>query len=135
MDRARLMSRIRQAGTMPELALRKVARAAGLKVLENGRALPGSPDLFSIDPPRAVFVHGCFWHRHAGCRAATTPKAHRAFWVNKFLVNCRRDRRNARDLRRLGYRVMTVWECQVGRSANVDRVAGRLVRFFAPTSK
>src|SRR5690349_1434465 len=92
--RARLMSRIRQKGTEPELVVRRLARAAGLRVRLNGPALPGSPDLFSFRPARAVFVHGCFWHRHRACKAATTPKTHCDFWTEKFVANVRRDRRN-----------------------------------------
>lgn len=130
LERSRLMASVRQRGTAPELVVRRLARAAGVMVQANGTALPGSPDLFSLTPPRAVFVHGCFWHRHPGCKAATTPRSHRHFWTEKFVANLRRDRRKLRQLRALGFRVMTVWECQVRRTKNLDRVINRLVRFF-----
>ena len=132
-DRSRLMASVRQHGTAPELVVRKVARDAGLVVRTNGRSLPGSPDLFCANPPRAVFVHGCFWHRHPGCSAATMPKTHRDFWMAKFTANVERDRRKLRQLRALGYRVITIWECQVRRPSDFTRLARRLVRFFEPT--
>lgn len=132
-DRSRLMASVRQHGTAPELVVRKVAREAGLVVRTNGRSLPGSPDLFCANPPRAVFVHGCFWHRHPGCRAATTPKTHRDFWIAKFIANVDRDRRKVRQLRVLGFRVMTIWECEVRRSSNSTRLTRRLLRFFEST--
>lgn len=128
--RSRLMARVRQKGTSAELTVRKLARVAGLKYLTNARGLPGSPDLLTLRPRRAVFVHGCFWHRHPGCRATTTPKSHRGFWIEKFTTNLRRDRRNVRQLRALGFRVMTIWECRLKSEQGADRVMRRLVRFF-----
>jgi len=77
--------------------------------------LPGRPDIVLPKYATVVFVHGCFWHRHKGCRDATMPKTRRAFWRKKFDANVARDRRNRRDLRRLGWRVITVWACEVER--------------------
>src|SRR5439155_141111 len=77
LERSYLMASVRQRGTAPEIVVRRLARAAGLNLRTNGKSLPGSPDLFSSKPLRAVFVHGCFWHRHPRCKAATTPKSHR----------------------------------------------------------
>jgi DNA mismatch endonuclease (patch repair protein) len=127
------MARVRQHGTAPELVVRTIARSAGLDLRTNGKALPGSPDLFCMKPPRAVFVHGCFWHRHPGCSAASTPKAHRDFWVAKFIANVARDERKVRQLREQGFRVMTIWECEVRRGANIAALTRRLVRFFRST--
>src|SRR5262249_46487377 len=108
----------------------QLLRELGIRFQENRRHLPGSPDLVARVPKRAVFVHGCFWHRHRGCKAATTPKSNRRFWAEKFVLNVRRDRRNVRRLRLLGYRVLTLWECKVKKTANTTRTTRRLCRFF-----
>jgi DNA mismatch endonuclease (patch repair protein) len=128
--RSALMASVRQKGTTPELAVRRLARQLRIHVRTNGKHLPGSPDLFLVQPKRAVFVHGCFWHRHINCKATTTPKSHREFWLDKFRANIERDRRKIRRLRSLGFRVMTVWECQVKSPTKIDRVLQRLARFF-----
>src|SRR5687767_12218395 len=107
------MGRVCQAGTCPELAVRRVLRRLRIRVRTNGGGLPGSPDLYDAQRKLAVFVHGCFWHRHRGCPACTTPKDNAGFWAQKFDDNVARDRRKAAELRRLGFRVLTVWECQV----------------------
>jgi DNA mismatch endonuclease (patch repair protein) len=124
------MSRVRQQGTEPELAVRALLRELGHAFRTNGKGLPGSPDMYSVGGKRAVFVHGCFWHRHPGCRAATTPTQNRSFWLAKFRANVARDERNARRLRRLGYGVMTAWECQVKSPMKLARLKKRLDRFF-----
>jgi DNA mismatch endonuclease, patch repair protein len=129
-ERAWLMSRVRQRGTGPELAVRAILRRLGHRFRTNAKGLPGSPDIYSASRKRAVFVHGCFWHRHPRCRATTTPTRNREFWLAKFLANVARDNRNARGLRRLGYRVMTVWECQLKSPAKLARLKRRLGRFF-----
>jgi DNA mismatch endonuclease (patch repair protein) len=127
--RSALMARVRQKGTAPELILRQLARRLKITFRTNGKHLPGSPDLFTMKQKRAVFVHGCFWHRHTNCRSATTPKSHREFWMAKFEANLQRDRRKVRRLRSLGFRVMTVWECQVKSPKKIDRVTQRLANF------
>jgi DNA mismatch endonuclease (patch repair protein) len=129
-ERALLLSKVRQRGTGPELAARAILRNLGIRFRTNGKGLPGSPDIFSASGKRAVFVHGCFWHRHPRCRAATTPTRNRKYWLAKFLANVARDNRNARRLRRLGYRVMTVWECQLESPAKLERLKRRIDRFF-----
>jgi len=124
------MARVRQRGTTPELNVRRIAASLGILLQTNVDTLPGSPDLVSKVRRYAVFVHGCFWHRHAHCRAATTPTANQQFWLRKFDANVRRDRRKARALRALGYRVFTVWECQVKSRSGTECVARRMQSFF-----
>jgi DNA mismatch endonuclease, patch repair protein len=106
------MSRVRSTDTGPELLVRKAAHALGLRFRLHRRDLPGSPDL--VFPKRAValFVHGCFWHRHPTCRRASTPKSQTAYWTRKFARNVARDRRVAAELMALGWRPVVVWECQ-----------------------
>src|SRR5262245_18976846 len=86
------MARSRQSGTTPELVVRQIATSAGLSYRLRNRDLPGSPDLANRSNKWAVFVHGCFWHRHAGCRRATMPKRNPSFWSAKFVANVQRDR-------------------------------------------
>jgi DNA mismatch endonuclease (patch repair protein) len=129
-ERSLLMASVRQKGSAPELAVRAILRREGHTFKTNGKGLPGSPDIYAPWAKLAVFIHGCFWHRHRGCRACTTPKDHRDFWLEKFRQNVARDKRKVRQLRRLGYRVLTVWECQVKSLSKLARLKRRLDRFF-----
>jgi DNA mismatch endonuclease (patch repair protein) len=92
------------------------------------RKLPGSPDIVLTRYRAVIFVHGCFWHRHKGCLLASTPKSHRKFWLGKFAMNVERDRKVARQLRKLGWMVHVVWECE---SDDPDRLCRRLAKFFS----
>jgi DNA mismatch endonuclease (patch repair protein) len=107
------MSRIRSRDTGPELKVRSALHRAGYRFRLHRKDLPGCPDIVLPKYRTVVFVHGCFWHRHLGCRYAYTPKSRVVVWNEKFRANVERDRRNKRDLRRLGWRVVTVWECRV----------------------
>src|ERR1700674_5066845 len=111
--RSALMARVRQRGTAAELVVASALRSLGASYRLNVRTLPGSPDFANRTRRWAVFVHGCFWHRHAGCVRATVPKTNKKFWQTKFAANRVRDRRAIRMLRRSGYRVIVVWECEV----------------------
>jgi len=115
------MARVRQRGTDPELIVRAAARAAGLHYTLANRDLPGSPDLANRTRRFAIFVHGCFWHGHSGCRKATTPKSNRAFWTAKFERNRARDRASVRALKKEGFRVRIFWECEVCDQAFLGR--------------
>lgn len=112
---SRRMSRVSQRGTAPELLVRKACSALGLRYTTKNRDLPGSPDLANRSKRWAIFVHGCFWHRHAGCTRATTPKSNVQFWMAKFARNQERDAVAERQLQEQGYRVLVVWECDVKR--------------------
>jgi DNA mismatch endonuclease (patch repair protein) len=111
------MSRIRGKDTAPELLVRSALHRAGYRFRLHRKDLPGRPDVVLPKYRTVVFVHGCFWHRHKRCRFAYTPKSRVAFWQEKFRRNVERDRRKALALRRLGWKVVTVWECEVERSA------------------
>ena len=112
------MSRIHGRDTKPEVAVRSVLHGLGLRFRLHRRDLPGRPDIVLSRHRSAVFVHGCFWHRHARCHFAYTPKSNAEFWLQKFKTNAARDQRDRRRLRRLGWRMVVVWECQT-----TDRVA------------
>jgi DNA mismatch endonuclease (patch repair protein) len=109
--RSQLMSRIGGRDTDPERVVRRVLRAAGYGYRLHREDLAGTPDIVMIGRRIAIFVHGCYWHRHEGCRNATIPRSNTAFWEMKFARNVERDRRIVDELRRLGWRVLTVWEC------------------------
>ena len=109
------MSRIRGRDTKPELRVRSVLHRAGYRFRLHTRNLPGRPDIVLPKYRTVVFVHGCFWHRHEGCKFAYNPKSRKKFWEKKFRENTERDRRCARQLQRLGWRVIAIWECRAER--------------------
>ena len=117
--RSRIMRSVRRERTSPELAVARFLRSKGVRFRTNVPSLPGSPDLANKKRRFAVYVHGCFWHRHSGCKKATTPKDNAEFWKRKFEQNVARDRRKEAALRDLGFEVAVVWECEV---ADEDRL-------------
>jgi DNA mismatch endonuclease (patch repair protein) len=125
--RSRMMSAIRGRDTTPELAVRSYLHAAGLRFRVNERRLPGTPDLVFSKHRTAVFVHGCFWHRHAGCTFATTPAARSEFWNAKFSANIARDLRNQSKLAGKGWNVVTIWECETRSITSLDELFWQVV--------
>ena len=111
-ERRAFMQRVRQSGTPAERTVAKVCRELGLRYRLNVRSLPGSPDLASKKGRWAIFVHGCFWHRHYACSKATMPKRNARFWRDKFESNQLRDARKVRQLRASGFRVLVLWQCE-----------------------
>jgi DNA mismatch endonuclease, patch repair protein len=107
------MSGIRGRDTTPEISVRRALSAAGLRYRLHPKALPGRPDIVLPKARTAVFVHGCFWHRHQGCKFAYTPKSNVRFWTEKFASNILRDKAAKAALRKDGWRVFIIWECQV----------------------
>ena len=122
--RSWVMSRIRGRDTAIEVRLRSALHRLGFRFRKNVRGLPGTPDIVLPKYRTVVFVHGCFWHRHPNCKRATMPKSRVAFWRKKFERNSVNDRQHLRDLRKAGWRVVTVWECQILK--NLDTVAERI---------
>lgn len=116
LKRSRMMSAIRGKNTLPERVLRTNLFARGLRYRLHVKTLPGSPDLVFPRYKAVVFVHGCFWHRHEGCRYTTTPRTNELFWKQKFQENVSRDKRHAETLHSLGWRVAVVWECALKQS-------------------
>lgn len=107
------MSRIRGRDTEPERLLRSLLHKEGFRFRLHDRSLPGKPDIVMRKHRAVIMVHGCYWHRHPGCRNATTPSTRTDFWVEKFEGTIARDRQNLADLTALGWRVITVWECDL----------------------
>lgn len=106
------MSRVKGRDTLPELRVRKAAHAMGLRFRLHRKDLPGCPDLIFPKRRVALFVHGCFWHRHPGCRKASTPKTRVEFWADKFKANVLRDARVSAELEKRGWKVAVIWECE-----------------------
>lgn len=127
--RSRVMARIRGRDTKPELLLRRALHARGFRFRLNQRKLPGSPDIVLTKWRTAVFVHGCFWHRHQGCHKATTPSTNIEFWSAKFSANTARDQRALDALAALGWRSAVVWECALQTSIAPSTIAS-LVDFI-----
>ena len=123
--RSALMARVRQKGTSPEKIVGTVLKSLGRSYRLNVRGLPGSPDFANRSRRWAVFVNGCYWHHHTNCRRATVPKTNEEFWRDKFGANRARDARSVKALRRAGFRVVIVWECE---TAKPDELRDRLQR-------
>ena len=120
--RSWLMSQVRAKDTSTEMRVRRAAHALGLRYRLHRRDLPGTPDLVFPKHRSVIFVHGCFWHRHPGCKKATTPKSRAQFWQSKFDGNLTRDRRAIEDLGTLGWRVAIIWECQTKTTETLFRL-------------
>src|SRR5690349_18669614 len=110
-ERSRHMSRIRGRDTTPELRLRTSLHARGFRFRLHVKTLQGRPDLVFPRYRAVVFVNGCFWHRHPGCKLAYTPKSNESFWQQKFASNVLRDNQQIRTLASQGWRVIVAWEC------------------------
>lgn len=130
-SRSALMSRIGGKNTAPEMMVRRLLHSMGYRFRLHRRDLPGTPDIVFPSRHKAIFVNGCFWHAH-GCRLGQPPKSRRKYWAAKFERNKCRDRKNLAELRSLGWRAITVWQCQ-GKFPN--RLAGRLGSFLGPAGK
>jgi DNA mismatch endonuclease (patch repair protein) len=115
------MSRIRGKDTVPERIVRALLRSKGYRYRKNASELPGKPDIVLSSLRVVIFVHGCFWHRHNHCRFATNPKSNVDFWERKFLRTVARDRDNIKALRKLGWKVIVIWECSLQGSASSAR--------------
>jgi DNA mismatch endonuclease (patch repair protein) len=126
-ERSALMARIRGTDTKPEVIVRSALHRAGFRFRLYTRTLPGRPDIVLPKHGVVIFVHGCFWHRH-GCSLSSEPSTRRTFWSDKFARNVARDARNARALRTLGWRVLTVWECTLRTKSSRERATSGLVR-------
>ncbi|WP_093424496.1 very short patch repair endonuclease [Tranquillimonas alkanivorans] len=121
-----MMSGIRGKDTKPELALRRALHARGFRFRLHSKRVLGRPDLLLPKHRAVVFVHGCFWHRHEGCRYATSPSTRADFWKAKFEANVARDRAVRRKLLEDGWRIATVWECALRKSDQVSASADLL---------
>ncbi len=128
--RSWVMSRIRSRDTKPELVVRSLLHRCGFRYSLRRTDLPGKPDIVLRKYRGAVFVHGCFWHRHPGCPQATMPKSRTEFWRDKIARNQARDRLHQEQLRTRGWRVFVLWECEIMRDPK--SAVADLIRMLAP---
>ncbi len=124
------MACVGSKNTKPELRVRSIAHVMGYRFHLHRRDLPGTPDLAFPGRGKVVFVHGCFWHGHPGCRRASMPETRRDFWADKILGNRRRDERNMAALEAARWKVLVFWECELRHG---DEVASRLAGFLGPS--
>lgn len=116
------MSRIKSRDTTPELAVRKVLYRMGYRYRLHSPAVPGKPDIVLKRFRIAIFVHGCFWHRHSGCKFSYIPKSRVEFWAKKFEENIRRDETVRKQLSELGWKYLTIWECETKSSETIEHL-------------
>lgn len=127
-ERSRLMATVRSKDTKPEMLVRRLVHGMGFRYRLHRKDLPGSPDLVFPSRKAVIFVHGCFWHRHPGCKGASTPKSNEDFWIQKFDENVARDKRNLEALQNSGWKVLTIWECE---TRNIEELTDRIAAFLA----
>lgn len=119
--RSETMARVKSANTKPELRVRSALHAMGYRFRLHRKDLPGKPDIVLPKHRTAVFVHGCFWHQHPGCRKATIPQNNRDYWERKLRRNVERDRSAQKELAESGWQVLTLWECKIPREETALR--------------
>lgn len=127
LTRSETMSRIRATNTKPEVAVRRALHAQGFRFRLHRRDLAGKPDIVMPKHGLVIFVHGCFWHQHGGCRLASWPKTNQTYWEPKLTRNAERDSINAAALRETGWRVEVIWECETRSSARLAERLGALL--------
>jgi DNA mismatch endonuclease (patch repair protein) len=127
-ERSRNMSRVKGRDTKPELLVRSIVHRLGYRFRLHEKRLPGRPDVVLPRHRKVIFVHGCFWHGHAGCRKAARPSTNREFWDKKIDGNIARDRANIRALRRAGWKVLVIWQCAMRDRGRLEK---KLVKFLS----
>ena len=123
------MSRIKSSNTKPELTVRSILHRMGYRFRLHRKDLPGKPDIVLPKYKTVIFVHGCFWHRHEGCKYAYTPKSRIDFWERKFKANINRDLDVKKRLKELRWKVLVIWECEISDIENVKKKIGRFLNF------
>lgn len=126
-QRSRLMSRIGSKNTKPEITVRRLVFSLGYRYRLHSKHLPGSPDLVFPGRKKVIFVNGCFWHDHSGCQLSRPPKSHTEFWKTKIDRNRKRDKENIASLEAAGWRVLTIWQCEL---KNTEELSSRLINFL-----
>lgn len=120
--RSNIMSQVKASNSKPEIAVRKVLHALGYRFRLHRKDLPGKPDIVLPKYDGVIFVHGCFWHHHKGCKKSKLPESNAGFWREKIMANVARDKRSLGALNELGWRTMVIWECEVKSSELPNRI-------------
>ena len=126
------MASVRSTETKPEIAVRKFLFSKGYRFRKNVKSLPGKPDIILPKYKTIILIHGCFWHGHKNCSAATLPKSNKQYWKNKIQKNIDRDVRNKKTLKGLGWNVITVWECQLKKLLSNNKMQLKFLNSIAP---
>ncbi|WP_276204510.1 very short patch repair endonuclease [Pseudomonas putida] len=129
--RSKIMKSVGRTHTRPEIKVRQLLHRMGFRFRLHQKLLPGSPDIVLPKYRTAIFVHGCFWHRHPDCKYATTPKTRKEYWIPKLSANVERDARKSAQLEALGWRVIVIWECE---TRNLISLESRIRKDFIPPS-
>lgn len=129
-ERSHIMSLVKQKDTRPEMMVRSYLHRKGLRYRLHDKRMPGKPDLVFRRYKTVVFVHGCFWHGHddRSCKLARTPKSRVEFWINKVQRNRERDIQNKKQLEAMGWRVLTIWECELVKQDSLDLLYNTIKR-------
>lgn len=123
------MSKIRSKDSKPELIVRRIAHALGFRYRLHRKSLPGNPDMVFPSRQKVIFIHGCFWHQHKGCKLASDPKSRRGYWGPKLKRNIERDKAAMRELEQAGWQVLVIWECE---TRELERLENTIVSFLGP---
>lgn len=126
------MKRVHSRSTNAEKLVRKLTRRIGYKFRLNQKELPGCPDIVFPKRRKVIFIHGCFWHQHLCRRGSRTPKSNISYWRRKLTNNKKRDAKNARLLRKLGWKVLVIWECEITRERTLQ---SKIKKFLAPSKQ
>lgn len=128
-ERSAQMALVKGKDTKPEMVVRRLAHRIGYRYRLHARDLPGHPDLTFRSRRKVIFVHGCFWHRHPGCKATRTPKSRVDFWKSKFRDNVRRDSAAREALEKAGWQILVIWECEL---RDLPQLEDQLRKFLEP---
>lgn len=128
-ERSEIMRRVVNKGTRPELTIRKIVWGLGYRYRLNVNGIPGKPDIAFKSRKKAIFVNGCFWHRHPGCALTRTPKSNIGFWTKKFATTVKTDQKNYEELTRMGWTYLIIWECEIKKS-NLGYLTQKIDQFM-----
>lgn len=128
-ERSALMAKIRAQDTQPEMFVRRLLHGQGYRFRLHARDLPGRPDIVFRSRKKVIFIHGCFWHRHEGCKKASMPKTRRTYWERKLKANQERDIASVSALEGMGWKVMVIWECEA-RNKSSNNLLKQLTDFL-----
>ncbi len=126
--RSEIMSRISGKETKPEILVRKFLFAQGFRYRKNDKRLPGKPDIVLPKYKTLIFVHGCFWHGHRNCKKSALPQINHEFWKDKIQKNIERDKSKQKELKKLGWKIITIWQCQIKSRESVEKTLKQTVK-------
>lgn len=126
--RSEVMSKVTAKDTRPEVKVRKFLFSKGFRYRKNDKRFPGKPDIILPKYKTAIFVHGCFWHHHDNCRAAALPQTNCEFWKDKMETNVKRDRKNQKDLKELGWKIIIIWQCQIKNRELFEKTMKKVIK-------